>query len=175
MLGCLWSSFSNAQVVFFPYRCYSVFLRVEVSLLTRGGRQSRQSGKRRPLARQAERNDTDIVTQKLESWGRKARGWSKLQSTETILKQTITINAETTVKAAKGSEWFDLFDLKLCIIYFSASPINILTTATQGRRFYWAIRLQSITEGSQGRNLEVGTEAETREVQSLLAYFPWLA
>ena len=66
----------------------------------------------------------------------------------------------------------DLFALKLCIIYFSASVINILTKATQGRRFYSAIRFQPIIEGSQGRNLEVGLKQRLGMVQHLLDYFP---
>ena len=58
----------------------------------------------------------------------------------------------------------------------STSVINIITESNLGEeRCYLASTLQSITEGSRGRNPEAGTEAETMEERCLTDCSPWLA
>lgn len=52
-------------------------------------------------------------------------------------------------------------------------------TKINEERFYLAHSLHSITDGSQGRNLDAGTETETMKEslmkESLLVCFAWIA
>lgn len=57
----------------------------------------------------------------------------------------------------------------------SGTVINTMTQSNLGRKgLLVKSRLHSITEGSQGRNLDAGTEAETIEGHCLLTCSPWL-
>lgn len=43
------------------------------------------------------------------------------------------------------------------------------------QKIYFILQLESVIHGSQGWDMEVGTEAETMEICCLLAGYPWFA